>query len=115
MNQGTEAVVESNVAELARRAKAASRQLATVAGERRNAALKAAAYAIEECKSDILDANQRDCDEALRAVEDGRMSQALFERLQLTERGIGQMAAGVRKVAALADPLGRKLAITQLD
>ncbi|OLD97624.1 MAG: glutamate-5-semialdehyde dehydrogenase [Cyanobacteria bacterium 13_1_40CM_2_61_4] len=115
MNQATEAVVGPNVAELARRAKAAARQLAAVPGERRNAALKAAAYAIEECKSDIINANQRDCDDAIRAVKAGRMSQALFERLQLTERGIAQMATGVRKVASLADPLGRKLAVTELD
>jgi glutamate-5-semialdehyde dehydrogenase len=115
MNPATETVVESNVAELARRAKAAARQLAVVPGARRNAALKAAAYAIEECKADILNANQRDCDDARQAVEAGRMSQALFERLQLTERGIAQMAAGVRAVAALADPLGRKLEVTQLD
>ncbi len=115
MKQATEAAVGSNVAELARRAKAAARQLAIIPGERRNAALKAAAYAIEECKADILNANQRDCDDAIRAVEAGRMSQALLERLQLTERGIAQMATGVRKVAALPDPLGRKLAVTELD
>ena len=115
MNQATETVAGSNVAELARRAKAAARQLATVPGERRNAALKAAAYALEECKADILKANQHDCDDAKRAVQAGRMSQALLERLRLTERGIAQMANGVRKVAALPDPLGRKLAVTQLD
>src|ERR1700687_5410334 len=109
MNQATEAAVGSNVAELARGAKAAARQLAIIPVERRNAALKAAAYAIEECKADILNANERDCAEAMRAVETGRMSRALLERLQLTERGIAQMATGVRQVAALPDPLGRRL------
>ena len=115
MNQAAEAVAGSSVAELARRAKAAARRLANVSAERRDAALKAASYAIEECKSDILQANQSDCEDASVAVKEGRMSPASFERLELTERGIAQMAAGVRKVAALADPLGRKLAITELD
>ncbi len=115
MNQVAEAVGRTNVAEAAHRAKAAARLLAIVPCESRDAALKAAAFAIEERKAEILIANQRDCDSAIRAVEAGLMSKALFERLQIGERGIAQMAAGVREVAALADPLGRSLAVTELD
>lgn len=108
-------VEKTDVAAVARSAKAASRLLATVSGERRVAALLAAADAIEERKLEILEANRLDCDEAIRAVEGGRMSRALFERLQLSERSIAQMAVGVREVAALPDPLGRTLAVTELD
>lgn len=108
-------VEKTDVAAVARRAKAASRLLASVPGERRDAALIAAADAIEEHKLEILVANRRDCDEAGRAVEAGRMSRALFDRLQISERSIAQMAAGVREVAALADPVGRTLAVTELD
>ena len=115
MNQVAQATGRANVAGVARRAKAAARLLATIPGERRNAALKAAAYAIEERKLEILVANQRDCEDAVAAVEAGRMSRSLFERLRISERGIGQMAAGIREVAALADPLDRQLAITELD
>lgn len=39
----------------------------------------------------------------------------MFERLQASEPAIAQMAAGVREVAALNDPLGQLLAITELD
>lgn len=106
---------KTDVAAVARRAKAASRLLAGVPGIRRDAALTAAAAAIEERKSEILAANQRDCDEAVRAVAAGKMSRALFERLQIGERSVAQMANGVREVAALPDPLGQTLAITQLD
>ena len=106
---------ESNVAEVARGAKAAARLLASVPGVRRDAALNAAADAIEERKLEILAANRRDCDDAIRAVEAGTMPRALFERLQITERSIAQMAAGVREVAALPDPLGQTLAVTELD
>lgn len=100
---------------VARGAKAASRLLATVPGERRVAALLAAADAIENHKSEILAANRHDCENARRAIETGKMSRVLFERLQLSEQSIAQMATGVREVAALPDPLGRTLAVTELD
>lgn len=104
-----------DVTALARGAKTASRLLATVPGDRRVAALLAAAAAIEEHKLEILEVNRQDCDQALQAVEAGRMSRPLFDRLQLSERSIAQMATGVREVAALPDPLGKTLAITELD
>ena len=39
----------------------------------------------------------------------------MFDRLRTSEKGVRQMATGVREVAALADPLGRELAVTELD
>ena len=45
----------------------------------------------------------------------GKMSSAMFARLRVTARGVAQMAAQVREVALLADPLGRRLAATELD
>jgi glutamate-5-semialdehyde dehydrogenase len=106
---------KTDVADVARRARAAARLLASVPGTRRVEALIAAAAAIEERSSEILAANNRDCDEAIRAVEAGRMSRALFDRLRISERAVAQMATGVREVAALPDPLGQTLAITELD
>jgi len=108
-------VEKSPVAAVARAAKAASRLLARVPGERRDAAIKAAAYVIEERQLEILVANQRDCEDALCALEAGRMSRAIYERLRMSEREIAQMARSVREVAALPDPLGRLLAVTELD
>ncbi len=115
MNQISGAAAQVNVAEVARRARAASRLLATVPAECRDAALQAAADAIAARKPEILNANQRDCEQALRAVATGQMARTLFERLRITEQSIKQMAAGVREVAALPDPLGRSLAVTELD
>jgi glutamate-5-semialdehyde dehydrogenase len=114
-NPADRPVEKSPVAAVARAAKAASRLLASVPGERRDAAIRAAAYVIEERELEILVANQRDCEDALRAVKAGRMSAAIFERLRISERGIAQMARSVREVAALPDPLGRQLAVTELD
>lgn len=106
---------QPGVAELARRAKAASRRLATLTREGRDAALQAAARAIEERAAEILDANERDCVDAARAVEEGRMTAATFKRLQTSAGGIAEMAERVRDVASLEDPLGRSLAVTELD
>ena len=39
----------------------------------------------------------------------------MLARLRVTERGIAQMAAQVREVARLEDPLGRRLSATELD
>ena len=115
MSRSLEAVAKSSVADVARRAKAASRLLATLAAARRNEVLLKAADLIEERGAEIVRSNELDCQAAERDVEEGRMSRAMFERLQTSERGIEQMAAGVREVAALDDPLGRVLAATELD
>ncbi len=106
---------ESSVTDVARRARAASRRLALLPGERRNAALLSAALAIEERRAEILAANGRDCLDAEREVAAGRMSPAMLKRLRTDEKGVAEMAARVRDVAALADPLGRRLATTELD
>jgi glutamate-5-semialdehyde dehydrogenase len=106
---------DPGVEETARRARAAAGLLALLPGDRRNAALKAAAYAIEQRRLEILVANQRDCHDATRAVESGEMSSALFKRLQINEQSISAMSRCVLDVARLPDPLGRQLAATELD
>src|SRR5712692_6215095 len=106
---------DAGVEGIARRARAAARLLALLPGDRRDAALKAAAYAIEQRKLEILIANQRDCHDAARAVEAGQMSRALFKRLQIDEQGIAAMSRCVRDVSALPDPLFRRLSVTELD
>ncbi len=106
---------EPEVADVARSAKAAARVLATLPCALRDEILAAAAGLIEERSADILRANEADCEAAAADVESGRMSRAMFDRLRTSERGVRQMATGVREVAALEDPLGRELAVTELD
>jgi glutamate-5-semialdehyde dehydrogenase len=74
-----------------------------------------AATALEDRQSEILAANTLDCSAALAEVKTGLMSQAMLDRLKISERGIGGMATRVREVAKLPDPLGRSLAVTQVD
>jgi glutamate-5-semialdehyde dehydrogenase len=106
---------ESSVASIARRARVASRAIAKLSAEARNQVLIAVAQAIEQGSRKILEANERDCRAAESEVAAGKMSSAMLARLRVTERGIAQMAAQVREVARLEDPLGRRLSATELD
>lgn len=105
----------SDIHHLIRRARKAAHVLATLSGERRNEALHAAANAIEARANEILAANEKDCEAAQQAVERGELSRAMFARLRTSERGVADMAARVRDVARLPDPLHRRLATTELD
>jgi glutamate-5-semialdehyde dehydrogenase len=105
----------SDIHDLIRRARRAAHVLATLSGECRNAALLAAANAIEARAEEILAANEKDCAAAQQAVERGELSRAMFARLRTTERGIAEMAARVRDVARLPDPLHRRLSTMELD
>ena len=105
----------SDIHHLIRRARKAAHVLATLSGARRNEALLAAANAIEARAEEILAANEKDCAAAQQTVERGELSRPMFARLRTTERGIAEMAAKVRDVARLPDPLHRRLSTTELD
>jgi glutamate-5-semialdehyde dehydrogenase len=106
---------QSSVAQLASRARAASRLLATVPNEYRNKVLMAVAQAIEDASARILEANAADCRAAEPMVSSGKMAVSMFARLRVSERGVAEMADRVRDVVRLPDPLGRRLAATELD
>ena len=105
----------SDIRQLVGRARRAAHVLATLSGERRDEALHAAANAIEARAEEILAANEKDCAAAQQDVERGELSRAMFARLRTTERGIAEMAAKVRDVARLPDPLHRRLSSMELD
>jgi glutamate-5-semialdehyde dehydrogenase len=115
MTIDSDTLTHPTVAELGARARAASRQLARLSHELRNEALISIAQAIETNEAKILKANESDCRAAEPAVKAGKMTSAMFARLRLSPRGIGEMAARIRDVARLPDPLGRRLSATELD
>jgi glutamate-5-semialdehyde dehydrogenase len=84
-------------------ARRAAAILALARDAARNAALLAAADAIEAATPEILAANARD-------VAGHTGSAAFLDRLVLDERRVAAMAQGLRDVAALPDPLARTLA-----
>jgi glutamate-5-semialdehyde dehydrogenase len=95
----------SSIADLGRRAKAASRVLATASTAAKDEALHAAADLLEQRTNDVLAANDADLD----AAAAGGMEPGPLDRLRLTEERLAGMAAGLRKVAALPDPIGEVL------
>ncbi|NDC14804.1 MAG: glutamate-5-semialdehyde dehydrogenase [Synechococcaceae bacterium WB9_2_170] len=78
--------------------------------ERRQAVL-AMADALEASRDQILAANQAD----LAAAADDGLTAALVARLKLDGTKLDGAIAGVRQVAALADPLGQRQLHTELD
>ncbi len=90
------------VAQLVTRAKAASGKLASLSTTVRNQALAAMADGLEANIEPLLEANEKDL-EAFGSVPE---KQALADRLRLNEQRIADMAAGIREVAQLPDPLG---------
>ncbi|TKS64303.1 MAG: gamma-glutamyl-phosphate reductase [Nitrospira sp.] len=103
---GTEVVapipIPEYVNELVTRAKGAASRLATLSTVVKNRALLAMAEALEEQKDALLAANELD----LEAFGTAPEKQAMADRLRLTAERIVEMAAGLREVAALPDPLG---------
>ena len=96
------AVTAQSVADLCRAAQDASRVLATLDSATKNAALHAVADALEARTPEILEANARD----MEAGRESGLSPALLDRLALDAARVAGIAAGVRAIAALPDPVG---------
>jgi glutamate-5-semialdehyde dehydrogenase len=90
------------VNELVTRAKGAAGRLATLSTTVKNRALLAMAEALEAQTDALLAANELD----LEAFGTEPEKKAMADRLRLTAKRIVDMAAGLREVAALPDPLG---------
>ncbi len=88
---------------LGERAKAAASVLAQAPGAVRDESLLSAADLLEAATDGVLAANRDDVANA----EAAGTSATLIDRLRLDPGRISAMAAGLRKVAALADPVGQ--------
>lgn len=85
------------------RAKEASRATAALTSDDKARALDAIAAALEANASRIVAANGRDVE---RGRDEG-IGESLIDRLRLDEKRVSALAAAVREVAALPDPVGR--------
>jgi glutamate-5-semialdehyde dehydrogenase len=105
------AVTTKTVAEICVAAQKASRELAGVSTASKDAALEATARLLGERTGEILEANAADLADERAAG----LTQALRDRLTLTEDRVAAMAEGVRVVAALEDPIGEELERKSLE
>src|SRR5438034_2467237 len=83
-------------------ARAASRETARATTAAKNRALEAAADSLIDREKTILAANAQD----VKAARAEGNDDAFIDRLALTAKAIEAMAAGLREVARLPDPVG---------
>jgi glutamate-5-semialdehyde dehydrogenase len=96
------AVAARSVTDVCGAARAAARRLASLDTAAKDAAVHAIADALEARADQVIEANARD----MEAGREAGLSDALLDRLMLDERRVGAIAAQVRDIAALRDPVG---------
>src|SRR5918992_1481782 len=99
------AIRTASVAEICAGAKQASRVLARLDTTTRNNALLAMADALEGGSAEVLEANERD----IEAGRESGLTSALLDRLKLTDERVAAIAADVRSIVALPDPVGETI------
>lgn len=92
----------TDIADIARAARDASRVLASTPTALKNAVLLDLADQIDRHARDILAANSVD----MQTARNSGLPAPKLKRLELTEADISQLSKGVRQVAALPDPVG---------
>lgn len=92
-----------DISTLGERAREAARTLATATTAQKNDALHTMADALVAASEQILGANADD----VAAARDAGTAEALLDRLTLTPERLDAMAAGLRDLAQLADPVGQ--------
>ncbi|CBK42524.1 Gamma-glutamylphosphate reductase [Nitrospira defluvii] len=93
---------EEYVTTLVKRAKGAAGRLSSLPTAVKNQALEAMADGLEEHEAELLAENEKDLEQFEATPE----RKALGDRLRLTAERIQEMAAGIRDIARLPDPLG---------
>lgn len=88
---------------MGKKAQAASKILRLADSQSKNDALLKMAQALLDNSQSILDANQKD----IEAGRENGLTEALIERLTLTEDRVKGMAGGLEKMASLADPISQ--------
>ncbi len=96
------ATATASVRDVCVAAKRAARSLALLDSATKDAALEAIATALEDRTAEIVEANALD----LEAGREADIGEALLDRLSLDRKRVATMAAGVRAIVALPDPVG---------
>ena len=94
--------ISATIAQMAREARSASREIASADLATRNTAIHSIADLILHHKQAILNANEED----MRLSVEKGVAQPLQDRLKLDDKGIARMCDAARAVASLPDPIG---------
>ena len=99
--------VREQIIEMGRRARSAAPRVAALDAETRTRILAAMATALIDRRDSIQAANTSDCESADAAG----LSGAMLDRLRLDGSRIDEMAAGLRRISELHDPVGTELRV----
>jgi glutamate-5-semialdehyde dehydrogenase len=94
--------IESTITEMAKEARAASMEIARCPSKKKNEVLLKIADKIEEQAAYIQEENQKD----LTMAKEMGLSDAMLDRLTVTDATVTSMAKGLREVSRLDDPVG---------
>jgi len=97
--------LHDTIRQLGDQALQASRRMVNLSTKKKNAILLGMADALHAQRDVIKDANAKDVAQA----QANGLSAAMIDRLTLTDSRIDGMIKGVREVAALPDPVGKKI------
>lgn len=106
LDQTKKTDIDSLMAEIGRNARAAARPLAIATAEQKNRALEAMAAQIFAGRDAILAANEID----LANAKESGVAASFIDRLTLTAERIEGIAAAIRDIADLKDPVGDVIA-----
>lgn len=110
-----EVCAESQVLKTAASAKLASAALASSTPQEKQVALLAIAKALETNADKIAAENARDLEAAKAGIENGTLSDSLYQRLKLDKEKILTLVTGIKQIAEMPDPLAQKLLARELD
>jgi len=97
--------IKAEMMEIGKRAKAASRIMATMSTEKKNSALISMAESLVANTEKILAANEKDMEVATQKG----IGSSLLDRLMLNSIRVKEMAEGLYDVAVLTDPVGETI------
>ena len=103
------------VEDKAKAAYTASLTIGNASDELKTKALEAVANAIDASREIVLAANEKDVSEGEKLAGQGKMSNALIDRLRLTDTKIDGIVASIISVAHIEDPVGKIISKTELD
>jgi len=96
--------IESTIVKMAKEARAASMEIARCSSNKKNEVLLKIADKIESRATHIQEENQKD----LALAKEMGLSDAMMDRLTVTDATVTSMAKGLREVSLLDDPVGSK-------
>ncbi|NYT81188.1 glutamate-5-semialdehyde dehydrogenase [Alcaligenaceae bacterium] len=94
--------IATDMLQLGRQARQAARAMRNASGHAKAVALRAMADRLLNQKAVLQSENAKD----LEAARNNRISGAMLDRLQLSDKAVANMADGLRQIADMPDPIG---------